>query len=100
MGEQDKYRGLYEKFEVTRKDGQSQPGEKHNDCEYFVLDLTHDEFAGPALVAYAQACAEKYPKLSTDLLSRGRLMALEVQRADRERRGQRRIKDKRDQDND
>lgn len=40
MSEADKKRGLYSKFKVERTDGSSAPGEKHDACEYFVLDLT------------------------------------------------------------
>ena len=63
----DKDRGLYEKFWVSRRDGQSAKGKKHQGCEYFVLDITHDPFAIPALIAYHQACKDKYPKLAADL---------------------------------
>lgn len=45
-------KGLYAKFQVERTDGRSAPGEKHDGCEYFVLDLTHDPHAIPALKAY------------------------------------------------
>lgn len=60
-------RGLYRKYEVRRTDGSSESGGKHADCAYFVLDLEHDEFALPALKAYAQACAKAYPGLAADL---------------------------------
>jgi len=59
--------GLYEKFRVERTDGQSAPGEKHDGCRYFVLDVTHDLFAIPALRAYAAACRADYPLLARDL---------------------------------
>lgn len=59
--------GLYRKFQVTRTDGSSSPGGKHENCEYFVLDLDHDKFALPALKAYAMACVSEYPALSIDL---------------------------------
>lgn len=49
-------RGLYEKFTVRRNNSPLPTyGDKHYGCEYFVLDLTHDEAALPALVAYAEA---------------------------------------------
>jgi hypothetical protein len=64
----DENRGLYEKFKVTRTDGSSEPGGKHEGCRYFVLDLTHDEFAASALRAYGMACRRDYPALSADLL--------------------------------
>jgi hypothetical protein len=62
-------RGIYRKFNVTRTDGSSEPGGKHAECSYFVLDLRHDPFAIPALQAYADACAETYPGLADDLQS-------------------------------
>lgn len=63
----DADRGLYQKFSVERRDGQSLPGEKHHNCQYFVLDLTHDEHAIPALAAYVLSCEETYPLLANDL---------------------------------
>lgn len=65
----DKARGIYEKFTVTRTDGQSEPGKKHEGCDYFVLDWTHDPFAIPALRAYADACEAEYPALARDIRS-------------------------------
>lgn len=59
--------GLHHKFYVERVDGRSAPGEKHDGCEYFVLDLTHDKHAKPALLAYAESCKTEYPLLSHDL---------------------------------
>ena len=59
--------GLYHKFNVTRTDGSSEPGGKHHDDEYFVLNLTTDKHAMPALAAYAEACAVEYPALAADL---------------------------------
>ena len=67
----DKTRGLYDKFVVTRTDGSSAEGGKHHECQYFVLDLTHDKFAVEALHAYAMACAKEYPLLSSDLRRKG-----------------------------
>lgn len=63
----DKEKGLYNKFVVTRTDGTDAPGEKHDSCTYFVLDLTHDPHAMPALEAYANSCAEDFPTLAADL---------------------------------
>lgn len=66
-------RGLYPKFSrVERADGGHLPGRKHFGCEYFVLDLSHDPFAIPALKAYAAACAKTFPKLAEDLLGKSR----------------------------
>lgn len=59
--------GLYRKFDVRRTDGTDAPGAKHDRCNYFVLDITHDPFAIPALKAYADACRKEYPNLAADL---------------------------------
>ena len=65
----DKNRGLYRKFNVTRTDGRSCPGEKHADCEYLVLDLTHDPHARAAAVRYAKCCRDDgYTLLAADIL--------------------------------
>jgi hypothetical protein len=64
----DNTKGLYKKFIVTRTDGASGPGMKHEDCSYFVLDLDHDPYAKAALTMYALACAETHPQLSKELL--------------------------------
>ena len=56
-------RGIYRKFNVTRTDGSSEPGGKHEHCKYFVLDLEHDPFAKPALRKYAEACRETVKQL-------------------------------------
>lgn len=66
----DKTRGLYHKFNVERTDGSSEPGRKHDGCEYFVLDLMHDKHAIPALQAYARSILREYPLLADDLLKR------------------------------
>lgn len=63
----DKEMGLYPKYNVTRRDGSSEPGGKHEGCQYFVLDLTRDKFAIAALREYAEACRFEYPQLSKDL---------------------------------
>lgn len=63
----DKERGIYRKFNVTRTDGSSGPGGKHEECSYFVLDIDHDKFAIAALRAYSAACRDEYPQLSEEL---------------------------------
>lgn len=86
-------RGLYGKFRVERTDGQSEPGEKHEGCEYFVLDLSHDPFAYQAIIAYSHRCCVEYPELASDLLAKaskmGEWMAQkhwdEMSEADRQR---------------
>ncbi|KVZ57560.1 hypothetical protein WL19_03595 [Burkholderia ubonensis] len=69
--------GLYHKFDVRRVDESDQPGGKHHDCEYFVLDLNHDGYARAALRAYARACAAEFPVLATDLIARYALAPVE-----------------------
>jgi len=59
--------GIYHKFDVNRVDGTDREGEKHEGCNYFVLDLTHDPFAKAAVLAYADACEQEYPVLAKDL---------------------------------
>lgn len=63
----DESRGVYRKYDVTRTDGSSGPDGKHEKCSYFVLDLAHDDFALPALKAYAKACAKTHPALAEDI---------------------------------
>lgn len=63
----DPTKGLYRKFNVSRTDGKSMPGEKHALCRYFVLDLDHDPFAEDGILGYARACKNKYPLLAEDL---------------------------------
>lgn len=60
-------RGIYNKFNITRTDGTDAPGGKHHGDEYFVLNLTTDKNAIPAIAAYAAACAAEYPALAADL---------------------------------
>ena len=67
MGDKTKLYGLHEKFIVTRTDGSSEPGGKHEECSYFVLDLDHDPHAIPALAAYAESCEASHPMLARDL---------------------------------
>jgi len=64
----DLARGIYDKFKVTRRDGKHRKGKKHSGCHYFVLDLTHDPHAIPALRAYARSCRKKLPRLAEDIL--------------------------------
>lgn len=63
-------RGLYRKFEIKRTDGRDQPGGKHEHCEYFVIDVTHDVHAKAALEAYAQAASGESGVLADDMRDR------------------------------
>jgi len=75
--------GIYHKFNVQRTDGSSQEGGKHEKCDYFVLDVTHDKYAIPALRAYAKACKKEYPALANDLENKIFLMTFKGKRAPR-----------------
>ena len=66
----DKTRGIYEKFIVHRTDGEHESCRKHDGCEYFVLDLSCDDHARPAIMAYARSCKADYPLLAADLLKK------------------------------
>ncbi len=63
-------RGLLHKYDVVRTDGSSAPGGKHDSCAYFVLDMTHDPHAQPALTAYADDAEQQRPSLVADLRAR------------------------------
>lgn len=64
----DRQRGLYGKYKrIERHDGGTDPGGKHEDCRYFVLDWAHDPFAIPAMKAYAEAARKEYPLLAEDI---------------------------------
>lgn len=67
MGEHDRHRGFYRKFDVRRTDGSDQPGGKHEHCTYFVLDMDHDPHAVDALEAYGKACYPAKRALSEDI---------------------------------
>jgi len=61
-------KGLYPKYTVIRNDGRDKPGEMHEGCEYFVIDLTHDPLAVAPLEAYAEKASEAgYHDLARDL---------------------------------
>lgn len=62
--------GLTRKYQVLRHDGRDGAGQKHEGCEYFVLDLTHDVAARVAGAAYAEAVKESNPELYRDLSRR------------------------------
>jgi hypothetical protein len=66
----DAQQGLYGKFRIERTDGSSATGCKHHGCDYFVLDVTHDKCAPPALAAYAAAVERTHPLLAADMRSR------------------------------
>ncbi|MEH6434341.1 hypothetical protein [Massilia sp. DD77] len=59
--------GIFRKFEVRRTDGSSEPGGKHENCRYFVLDLNHDHHARAAMRAYATSCRSTHPVLCDEI---------------------------------
>ena len=61
---------------MTRTDGKSAPGEKHDACDYFVLDIMHDRHAYAALLAYAHSCEPEYPEFVKDLRIKAKLMTI------------------------
>ena len=61
---------VFEKFSVVRTDGESAEGGRHFGCAYWVLDVTHDPAALPALAAYADAVEATHPMLAADIRSR------------------------------
>jgi hypothetical protein len=60
----DETRGVYRKYRVERL---NDPTGKHDECAYFVLDITHDRHARNALCAYANSCRVEFPQLAADL---------------------------------
>jgi hypothetical protein len=56
--------GLHPKYHVAKV---FDPDHKHDDCFYFVLDLTHDEVAQSAALAYSDLIARTNPVLASDL---------------------------------
>ena len=76
--------GVYRKFNVSRTDGTDQkPGDKHFNCVYFVLDISHDKFAAAALRAYAEACEAEMPWLAADVLDLANVNELETGQTNR-----------------
>lgn len=59
------YEGLEYKYTVKRN---WDPENKHKDCFYFVLDITHDKHARKALKKYIKLCWKEHPVLAADLL--------------------------------
>jgi hypothetical protein len=69
--------GIYHKFNVTRTDWKHLEGKKHFNCDYLVLDLSHDPLAYHPVRSYA-ANAERagYKQLSEDLYAKAEHMRL------------------------
>jgi hypothetical protein len=69
-GKPNTEQGLYRKYDVRRTDGSDAPGGKHHGCDYFVLDVSHDQAARAALAAYAGAIKATHPQLADDMCDR------------------------------
>lgn len=63
-------RGLENKYIVKRTDGADQLGGKHEGCDLFVLDLTHDPHAKTGILHYATAIRVNRPILYMQLMSK------------------------------
>lgn len=63
-------RGWHNKFRVARIDGEHKAGKKHDGCEYFVLDLTHDPHAVATVMLYGQHVYFRRPGLYRDIVAR------------------------------
>lgn len=66
-GKGQRRRGIYDKYEVRRRDGRDGPGRDREDQVIFVLDIRHDPYARQAAALYAAAASQEYPELSADL---------------------------------
>lgn len=62
----DRERGIYGKYSVERT---HDPNGKHENCNYFVLDLIHDSYGRSALYTYANLCEQEFPLLARDIRS-------------------------------
>ncbi|WP_186169818.1 hypothetical protein [Burkholderia gladioli] len=58
------------RYEARVATGSNTPATAIHRTEFFVLDLTSDPHAAPAMVAYAHACAATRPDLAADMLER------------------------------
>ena len=58
---------IYDKYDVTRVDGGSEPGGDHEECMHFVFDLTHDPEARAALRYYAYQIRRVRPRLARSI---------------------------------
>ena len=58
------FNGLHDKYSVTRNDGDLY----HSNCDYFVLDITHDVAARKALLRYGRLIRYQNPKLCHDIM--------------------------------
>jgi hypothetical protein len=55
MSSEFKEAGLEHRYDITHR---NDPEGKHNNCAYFVLDISHDPLARKALITYLEAADE------------------------------------------
>ncbi len=58
------------KYQVTRTWNHTDPTKQEEECEYFVLDVTHDPNSKAALVAYVDSCCKTHPQLAESIITR------------------------------
>ncbi len=58
---------IYHKFNVRRTDGKDDPGQKHDGCDYLIVDLNHDEQALAILDFAAYRYASTRPTYAESL---------------------------------
>ena len=61
--------GLYQKFDVKRRDGRDAAGGDRQNAAYFVLDVVNDPFAVAALTNYRIMCEGTCPELANELFA-------------------------------
>lgn len=61
--------GLYQKFDVKRRDGRDQPGGDRENAVYFTLDVLNDPFALSAIAGYRIMCEGTCPRLANELFA-------------------------------
>lgn len=63
-------KGLFDKYYIRRTDEQDAPGCRHDNCELFVMDITHDIHAQDAMLFYARQVAAIKPQLALDIMEK------------------------------
>jgi hypothetical protein len=59
--------GIYQKFNVRRRDGRDLPGGDRANAAYFVIDVANDPNAAGTLETYSRECEAEAPKLAEEL---------------------------------
>lgn len=61
--------GLYQKFDVKRRDGRDAPGGDREHAAYFTIDVVNDPNAVAAITGYRLSCEGMCPQLASDLFA-------------------------------